>query len=338
MKKYLLSNTNSYKANLHCHTNVSDGFWSPEKMKEEYLKRGYSIVAYTDHNMMIDHHKELSDEKFLALRGFEVQIAELPNETPVQRSCHICAIALDPDNLVQPCFNQKSLNYWKLLEKPASDLVIYDKDAPDYEYYYDAEMISRFMKDCRDAGFFMTYNHPSWGMETAKEFTNYHNMHAMEMCNFGCYEAGYEDYNPYIYDQILRGGERIFCTANDDNHNLGENPYHDSFGAFTIIRADELEYRTITRAMENGDMYASQGPIINELYVEDGMIHITSSTAKRIYIGTGKRYSRCIWAKDGEELTSASFKIPEKCNYIRVTVEDPEGRHANTRAYFEDEL
>lgn len=123
MKKYLLPNTNSYKANLHCHTTISDGSWTPEKVKEEYSKRGYSIVAYTDHNMMIDHHQELSDDTFLALRGFEVQISEPPNETPVQRSCHICAIALEPDNLVQPCWNEAGFNHWRYYKKPAVDTV-----------------------------------------------------------------------------------------------------------------------------------------------------------------------------------------------------------------------
>ena len=67
MKKYLLPNEgNFYKANLHCHTVLSDGCWTPEKVKEEYAKMGYSIVAYTDHNVMVPH-TELTDDDFLAL-------------------------------------------------------------------------------------------------------------------------------------------------------------------------------------------------------------------------------------------------------------------------------
>ena len=39
MKKHLLPpEENWYKANLHCHTTVSDGNFSPERMKEEYKK------------------------------------------------------------------------------------------------------------------------------------------------------------------------------------------------------------------------------------------------------------------------------------------------------------
>ena len=37
MKKYLLpENLTPYKANLHCHTTISDGVWTPEQVKEEY--------------------------------------------------------------------------------------------------------------------------------------------------------------------------------------------------------------------------------------------------------------------------------------------------------------
>ena len=74
MKKYLLPNDcNIYKANLHCHTTLSDGRFTPEEIKERYMEKGYSVVAYTDHDILIPHD-ELNDENFLALNGFEVEI------------------------------------------------------------------------------------------------------------------------------------------------------------------------------------------------------------------------------------------------------------------------
>ena len=339
MKKYLLPETNSYKANLHCHSTISDGVWTPEQIKEEYKKRGYSIVAYTDHNMMIDHHKELSDSEFLALRGFEVQIAQKAADTTAltPKTCHICSIALDPDNLTQPCFNDKHLDHWRYYNKPAVDWVIYDKSLPPFEYNYSVERISAFMKESHEKGFFVTYNHPTWSLETLTEYTEYEGMQAVEMCNYGCYVDGYEDYNPYIYDQMLRAGKRIFCIGADDNHNRGDVPERDSFGAFTVIRADKLDYKTITDAMLRGDMYASQGPIIDSLWVEDGVVHVKCSPAKRIYIGAETRFSQSVIGYE-KPLTEAEFTLPEKFGYFRITVEDERGRHANTRAYFVDEL
>ena len=50
--KHLLPNVPKYfKTNLHTHSTVSDGKLSPEELKEEYKKRGYSVVAFTDHEV-----------------------------------------------------------------------------------------------------------------------------------------------------------------------------------------------------------------------------------------------------------------------------------------------
>ena len=53
MKKFELSGK-SYKANLHCHTTVSDGHYSPEEVKEYYKAHGYSVIAFTDHEILLD--------------------------------------------------------------------------------------------------------------------------------------------------------------------------------------------------------------------------------------------------------------------------------------------
>ena len=55
-------------------------------------------------------------------------------------------------------------------------------------------------------------------------------------------------------------------------------------------------------------------------------------------MNTGRRKSPVAHAIDGELLTSASFPVDEIDDYIRITVIDPNGNHANTRAYFMDEI
>ena len=53
-----------YKANLHCHTTLSDGEKTPEEIKELYRQQGYSVVAYTDHRRYV-WHRCLMDETFI---------------------------------------------------------------------------------------------------------------------------------------------------------------------------------------------------------------------------------------------------------------------------------
>ena len=339
MRKYLLPKEGQfYKANLHCHSTVSDGKLTPEEIKKVYMERGYSVIAYTDHDVMIDH-SDLAEENFLPLRGYEMEINEPKTEPPVRpyrKTCHICLIALEPNNDTQICYHREKYLFGNAVNY--RDQVKFDSNAPDYVREYSGKGISDMMQTGRNNGFFVTYNHPAWSMEVAEDYLHYDGMHAMEICNFGCYELGFEDYVPYIYDEMLRNGKRIFCAGNDDNHNGSENWAHDSFGAFNMIKAEKLEYRTITKALENGDFYASQGPEIYDLYWEDGTVHITCSPARRICITTGIRSSNVLWAKEGETVTQATFTVKPEAGYFRLTVFDEQGRPANTRAYFLDEL
>ena len=90
----LPKNANWYKANLHTHTNLSDGHKSPEQVKADYMAHGYSVIAFTDHDKFY-HHNELTDSRFIALNGFEL---EYYRQAWKQQTCHLCFIAKDPEN------------------------------------------------------------------------------------------------------------------------------------------------------------------------------------------------------------------------------------------------
>ena len=62
MKRFIDGTKKQFKANLHCHTNLSDGKWTPEQVKEEYKKRGYSVIAITDHEHLVSHN-DLTDNR-----------------------------------------------------------------------------------------------------------------------------------------------------------------------------------------------------------------------------------------------------------------------------------
>ena len=335
MKKFLLPEGGSfYKANLHTHTNNSDGKKSPEEIKEIYKNLGYSVVAYTDHDILLDR-KDLCDDNFLALNGYEAEV----NARDVDKCCHICFIALEPDNLVQPCWHRS--RYLFANAPKFRDQIKFDESEPDYEREYGSEGISDLMTKTRNKGFFVTYNHPSWSLEDYRDYMNYEGMHAFEMFNGSCICSGYQDYNPRVYDDMLFGGKRIYCIGADDNHNFGaEGTRHfDSGLAWTMIKADKLDYRTITKALEDGHFYASEGPEIHELWYEDGKVHVKCSEADKIVCNFGTRKARSAYAENGVLLTEAEFEMPEwKFHYLRITVTDKTGKHACTNAYFEDEL
>ncbi len=336
MNKILLDESeNKYKANLHSHSRVSDGKFTPAAAKEAYMKHGYSIIAFTDHDVLIPHD-ELNDESFLALHGYEMEFSDRWSKDESYKTCHICLIQRDPENLKQVCWHREKYAVIGNAGK-YKDAVQFDENEPDFEREHTAENINAVIKAGREHGFFVTYNHPTWSMEDYTDYMNFHGMHAMEICNYGCYVDGYEEYNPRVYDDMLRGGERIFCIGADDNHNWCDDdaPQFDSFGAFTVIFAKELTYKAVMDALFAGNFYASQGPEIYSLTMDDEKIRIKCSPARRIYLTTNGRRIQFRYAKDAP-VTEAEFDIPKDNTYFRITVEDGEGKHANTNAYFLD--
>ena len=338
MKKYLLKeNGNFYKANLHCHSTLSDGKLTPEELKELYKSLGYSAVAFTDHDILIPQ-KELCDDSFVALNGFEVEINE-PNWTNrfTVKACHICFIALDPENITQPFWSEK---YLFGNAKANASLVKHDENEPEYIRYYSGESISRMMQEGREKGFFVTYNHPSWSLESYPAYMGYDGMNAIEMYNGTSIIDGYEDYNPRVYTDMLMGGKRLYCVGGDDNHNVCSNATRkgDSGIAWTMIKADALDYRSLTKSLSEGQFYASTGPEIYELTFEDGKISIKCSEADRVVCNYGIRHAETVANDDYSAVTEAQFSFTPDDKYFRITVFDKTGKTASTNAYFADEI
>lgn len=321
-----------YKANLHCHTTLSDGRKTPAEIKEIYKELGYSVVAYTEHEILVPQN-ELTDDEFLAINGFEMAFYG------EEKVCHLCILALSPDNIVQPFWNRGTRYFFGNIAKN-SHLVTYDETEPDYNREYSGEEISRVIQECRKRGFFVTYNHPAWSRENYLDYMQYNGLNAIEIIN-GCgLISGFEDYNAKEFDDMLSGGKKVFCVAGDDNHNRNpkDSRFWDSGAAFTMIKADNLQYRTITKALENGNFYASEAPQIYDLYYEDGKVYITCSAVDRIYMTAKIRYAKSVYAEKGKPLVEACFEVPDDCGYFRLTLVDERGRRANTNAYFMEDI
>lgn len=337
MRKYLLPEKGSfYKVNLHCHTTVSDGRLTPAQVKDLYVRHGYSAIAFTDHNMQVTH-PELKDDRFIPLIGVEYNVNQPGYPGKQFKTCHFCLVSLEEDAPNPPCFSEEYIN-----KKYVNNLFMadYDPDCIRFVREYTPECVNTMIKAARDAGYFVTYNHPSWSRENFGDYMKYEGMNAMEIANNSCLSMGYNDYNDRVYDDMLRGGKRIFCIATDDNHNKHPegDPECDSLGGWTVIKAEKLEYRALTFALEKGNFYASTGPEIRELWYEDGVLHVGCSEAVRVNVIYGIRAAQCALIRDGVPVTAADFKLRDEFDWVRVDVIDAQGKHANSNAFFFDQL
>jgi len=104
-----------------------------------------------------------------------------------------------------------------------------------------------------------------------------------------------------------------------------------------MIKAPKLEYTAITNALLEGNFYASEGPEICDLWYEDGKIHVTCKGVESIRLNAGVRRTEVLYAEN-QPLTNASFNVNEDDIYVRITLTDKAGKHANTSAYFVTDL
>lgn len=341
MKKYLISpELNWYRANFHCHTKHSDGALTPEQVKEAYKNHGYSIVAYSDHDILLDH-SDLNDEGFLALTSCEYAVNQAKPEFPlifdtytsdwVRKKCvHLNIFAKDPHNTFMPATNVDQ--HWILKDRYP------DTKCDGFIREYSKENINQMIKLCNEAGFLVQLNHPYWSLNEREDYINMEGLWGLEILNYATELETGSEYCPYIYDDMIRHGMyNLVCTMGDDNHN--HVSFRESFGGSTFIGAKELKYDQIIEAMEKGNIYCASGrdnpPRFLALYIEDNMIKIDCTPCENICINAYARADRHITKQDGEEdLTHAEFPLRESDVYFRVTLRDKYGNVAHTHTYF----
>ena len=334
MKKYLLpENGNYYKSNLHCHSVFSDGKFTPAELKEIYKSLGYSILSVTDHEGFF-YHPELDDDEFLSIAGYELSF-DMTSDKPRGEvpTCHLCLYKKDPSDIYQPGYDENYVNpHVKWTVTPEMKSRIKGKGEP-FDREYTHENINNVMKILKDEVFIITYNHPKWSMEGYEDYILHDGMHNLEIYNHDSCRAGHDERNGEVFDAYLRKGRKLFVTACDDNH---DSSTANRIGGFTMFKAPSLTYENIMNAFEKGEFYASEGPEIDELYVEDGNVVLKSKTPLRyVSLITGTRYtSRCA----GDPIYEVSLPIRPGCKYIRLEACDLQGRKAYTNAYWLEDI
>ena len=344
MKQYLIPESGRfYKGNLHMHTTVSDGHMTPEEVKAEYKKRGYSVLAFTDHEIIVKHH-DLDDKDFLTITAAEFSCTESnPHGSKKAKTYHFNVFSKDPDKDLISIFTPSMVRRESTKPYITEAMLQYD-----YKKTYSVECMNDMIARANAEGFLVQYNHPVWSLQDYSDWAGLRGLWAVEWQNTACTRLGMPDTIRPI-DDLLRQNERVFPTSTDDAHASAAS-LKDCFGGWVMIKAAELEYGAIMTASEKGDFYSSQGPSIRDLFIEDGVVTIRTSPAARIFLSTERRFYKSVSAEI-DPLVEASFDLNKYIEdsaeakgasdwwpYFRITVTDAQGMNAQTRAYFLDEL
>lgn len=345
MRKDLLpADVRWYRANLHCHTLDSDGFWPAERVKTEYKNHGYSIVAFSDHNVLVDH-SDLRDDDFLPLASTEYNVDDwepdgafptppgvvLPPGTDekqwIRRACYHFNLFSKAEHPVgTPCKNT--------LWGASRGCFEGTDEEKERRRHFNLENVNHLIEEANKAGFLVQFNHPNWSLNGAEHWRGLRGLWSLEILNWATEVETGAEYCPYIYDDMLRVmGPGLFCSMGDDNHNHGGDLFG-SFGGSTFIGASELTHAAVVSAMERGDIFCASGrddpPRFKALYVEDGVLHVECTPAVVVnYVAMGRVFRH----RNGEGLTHVEFPFRPTEGYFRIQITDDRGNHANTRAY-----
>ena len=332
-RTFISSRQTQYRANLHSHSTLSDGRLSVQQLKAAYRAQGYSILAITDHEYPCDH-SDMNESDFLMLTAYEAHIRPDPEFDPYKPEIHLNLFAKDPHNEISVCYNPKYAKF--ISQDRLAQLTRVGSEHPrEYTIDYVQEVIDTAVAN----GYLVAYNHPVWSMEAEERILSYKNLFSLEIDNYNSFVGNNLEHSGALYDKMLRMGNRLFCHAGDDCHNKFPltSPYSDSFGAWTMILAEELTYPAIIDAMQRGDMYATMGPTIHEVSIENDLITVSCSPAEKIIVYDGGKLPCFAPAKEGMTLTETTLQLREDAPYFRIGVVDEHGRIATTRGFFRDE-
>ena len=333
--KELLRGASQYKVNMHAHSCISDGKLTPVEIKEAYLREGYHAVVFSDHEVFIPHN-DLTDEHFVALNAYEYAVAE-KGEGHRRRYYHMNLIARHPDLSAQVLFC------------PQNVLGNARAHIPNVRYYgqyvqteYAPSFVNRLVSEAHEAGFLVQYNHPLRSLHTACDYAALTGIDLLEVFNFNSTVDCLPERDDRVLGDFLSFGHFVTPTGGDDNHNSvpfgGEGC--DSFGAYTMVAAESLTYENLTDALAKGNAYATEGPRIYSLTVDEtGVVNVLLSDLPTVTVrGDGRGIFKVRTQPKSNGVCAAAFKLPPEWIYFRLSMEDTMGRRAYTRAYLSTEL
>lgn len=293
-----------YKANFHSHSTNSDGKLTPEEMKDRYKAHGYQILAFSEHERYTNT-TAYDEEDFLVYPAIERSIT-----LPDKETFHIHGI-------MAPHFSEDV--YHRHLE---------EIPVPDYHSMQDVQQI---IDELKAHGNFVMINHPYWSFNTFEHLHTLKNYDFIEVYNHNCHVETDLGNSEIYYDELLK--ERsIYALATDDNHNSHryKKGVHmwDSFGGFTMLQAPELSRQAIGEALQKGHFYASSGPLIQQITLENNCISVACSPCSSIVFKAYPRHGYRLLAAQGEALTSGKYQLRGQEQWIRVKCIDADGRCA----------
>ncbi len=167
--------------------------------------------------------------------------------------------------------------------------------------------------------------HPAWSLMSATDGLALHGYEAVEVYNGisdGYSNRGYSD----LFIDVCAAHGRLTGLVADDDAHFYEG--YDNLRGFICVQAEEFTPEALMDAIRHERYYASTGPALRQIEVEDGVLRVECDPVQEIYFMTNVWYTgnRTVRAPEGGMLSTAEYKINSRDRWVRVEGRDAAGK------------
>lgn len=285
------------KGNLHTHTAMSDGDSPPAEVAAWYRDHGYQFLVITDHDKVT---KTAAPDGLVLIPGEEV------TDRLSGKSLHVNAIGLT-------------------------------RVVPPQRGTTKVEVLQRNIDAVRAAGGIPLVNHPNFGWAFGSaELMQLRGVTLLEIASGHPYvNAQGPPSVESMWDDLLTAGKRVWGVAVDDSHHL-KRPWDTDVAlpgkAWVVVRAARADAKSILRALEGGEFYASTGVELEDVSPYAVRVREKNTAHYRIQFIGAK--GRVLQETVGP---AASYEPRGDEVYVRVKVTDSNGKCAWTQPVWSTE-
>ncbi len=167
--------------------------------------------------------------------------------------------------------------------------------------------------------------HPKWSNLAETDALDVDGLPALEVYNGACERARERGDSEAVWDYALAAGRRLNALSVDDTHAGAEVGL-----GWTMLRAsaERLDLGAVWEALRRGHWYSTNGPLIHDVRVDGNVVSAWTSPARAITFVARSPDGRRFYSDDGALVDRAEYEIKGTETYLRVQVEDAEGRRA----------
>jgi len=297
-----------YKANLHTHTMVTDGWMNPQTVVEKYRERNYRILAITDHRAVTYPWQEFSKFK-------------IGGKTD-QRIKHVILKPQEDEPIAPGDVEFKNVNPSDagMVDIPGGELWFKKHELNCFFSDYEGADSDRFLDTLAAKGGIAVFNHPGRYKLPASWYVNlykrYNQLVGLEVFNCG---------NRYpndrqLWDSILTVMapiRPIWGFSNDDMHSM-----RDLGKDWNVFLLPEANKKNVRNAMENGISYFIHAPLGHKGVLAPAINSININKKRGIIKIKATGYRSIEWISNGKKIKKGSHfnikRLPANGKYVRA--------------------